>query len=286
MTESRSVSNYREIPSSTHANQEMSAEHPLIHCIGDSHVSFFGGSDRIQPVWPDASHDCLPWFRTYHVGPALAYNLKQLGTQVGGREKLFYILANEIPQQSIVLLSFGEIDCRVHLLKQAETRIRPVEEMVAICLDRYFEVVQEIASQGHKVIVYNAVASRPKSRRFTKNEDTDYPTYGTQSARNRVIHLFNEGARARCKTEHFLFLDTPSTITDSSGSPLIWYFFDNIHLSQRAMPATLMRLSELLPDWKIPLLPVRHPGLNSRLADWLKRRSRRILKEISKIRTF
>lgn len=44
----------------------------IIHCIGDSHVSFFGGLDRIQPVWPQRSDDRLPWFRTYHIGPALA----------------------------------------------------------------------------------------------------------------------------------------------------------------------------------------------------------------------
>lgn len=264
----------------------MSDHNPIIYCIGDSHVSFFGGQDRIQPVWPNRSEDFLPLFKTYHVGPALAYNLNRLGTQTQGREKIFGILTHEIPQKSSVLLSFGEIDCRVHLLKQSETKMLPVEEMVASCLEHYFEVIDEISSLGHQVIVYNAVASRPRSRKFTMSKATDYPTYGTQFERNRVIRLFNEGAKKRCTDSEILFLDTLSSIVDSAGNPMIWYFFDNIHLSQRAMPVTLLHLSKLFPDWGIELPPIKNPDLRVRLADWLKRRTRRILKELSKIRSF
>ena len=31
----------------------------MIYCIGDSHASFFGGIDKMQPIWPEKSNNIL-----------------------------------------------------------------------------------------------------------------------------------------------------------------------------------------------------------------------------------
>ena len=85
-----------------------------IYCVGDSHVSFFSGVNLIQPLFPEKSIDYYPYFKTARLGPALAYNLCEEGTQSLGREKLFDFLQKRHVSDCI-LLSFGEIDCRAHI---------------------------------------------------------------------------------------------------------------------------------------------------------------------------
>jgi hypothetical protein len=258
-------------------------EKSIIYCIGDSHISFFSGKDKIQPSWPNVSDDHLPFFKTYHIGPALAFNLTRTSTQTKGREKLFEILNKEIPKGSLILLSFGEIDCRVHLIKHAQLKNLPVSDMVNSCLDQYFIAVKEIVSLGYEVIIYNAVTSRPRSRKFRIKSEAIYAAYGSQSDRNKTIKLFNDGARERCKNEKLYFLETASHLADKNGNPLIWYFFDSIHLSQRAMPITLHKLSEIFPNWNFPQYKIPKPVITGILTDWIIRRFKRISKEFRKI---
>ena len=253
-----------------------------IHCIGDSHISLFAGDDSIQPIWPKRSRDQLPWFRSYHIGPALAYNLTRDGTNSQGREKLFQVIDQEVPEAAIVLLCFGEIDCRVHLVKQSQQKNLAPIDVVDACLDEYFKLVAHLLERGFRVIVYNAVASWPKARAFRQRERDGYATFGTREERLEMIRLFNTGAKKRCASCGALFLENEPHIT-AGGKPRGWFFFDSIHLSQKAMPPTLMELTKLLPELEIDVPVWREPSLMVRLADWFAGRRKRVLKELGKL---
>jgi hypothetical protein len=47
----------------------------MIHCIGDSHSAVFSGKEEMQPIWPERSNDITPFFKSYRIGPATAYQL-------------------------------------------------------------------------------------------------------------------------------------------------------------------------------------------------------------------
>ena len=254
-----------------------------IYCIGDSHVSFFGGADEIQPVWPERSQDNLPLFKTYHIGPALAYNLPRSETQTKGREKLFEILADEVPSGATVLLSFGEIDCRAHLVKRAETTGESLSAVVDVCIDEYFRVVNEVATLGFRVIVYNAIPSRPRARKKPSPWENSYPAHGTLNQRREAIFLFNMAAKQRCAKSRIAFMENANYLADGKSGIHGWYFFDSIHLSQRAMPATMQALADLFPDWSLAVPTLPSPTLAHRFHDWLLRRRKRIHKEIMKM---
>jgi hypothetical protein len=254
----------------------------MIYCIGDSHISFFAGIDAIQPIWPKRSKDELPWFRTYHIGPALANNLSRDGTRSLGREKLMEVLAGEVPAAATVLLSFGEIDCRAHLVKQSQHRQRPLPEVVDACLDEYFRVVADLVGRGFRVVVYNAVASWPKVRTLRRNDKGGYATFGTRRQRLEAIRLFNAGARERCAACGSIFLSNEHHLIQGR-TPLAWFFFDSIHLSQRAMPPTLVELARLLPDLRIEPPAWHPPTAGSRLIHWLRGRRQRGFKELGKL---
>jgi len=249
----------------------------VIHCIGDSHVSFFGGQDVIQPGWPERSEDLLPCFVTHHLGGALAYNLTRTGTQMRGREKLFEVLEQAVPPGSNVLLSFGEIDCRAHVLKQAAKRNVAVETVVAECLDHYFQVVREVKARGFQVIVYNAVPSAISRARKSSRED-DYVAVGDWRARNAAIKEFNAGAKQQCAECGVKFLENFSALVNEQGKAMSWYYFDAIHLSQRAMPLTLRALANLFPGRNYPQPPLPAPSAVGRVMDVVAKRLRRWLK--------
>ena len=259
---------------------------PIIHCIGDSHSSFFSGFDRIQPSWPAVSCDQLPWFKTHHIGPALAYNLTKSGTTSHGRESLLEVISTQIDAGGYILLSFGEIDCRVHLVKQAHKKRITLEEAVNSCLDEYFKVVTEIMALGHRVIVYNVTPPRVSKKYRSidhENAEVDLIALGTWEERNKAVSLFNVGAKQRCATSGAKFLETTHHLVNKRGRLMPYYLMDNVHLAQRAMPATLLELGRICPELQIPLQAIERPPQWLIARDYLSRRTERCLKELKKI---
>lgn len=248
-----------------------------IYCIGDSHVSFFAGEDTIQPGWPERAADQLPWFRVFHLGPTLAFSLSKPNTTTRGRERLFEVLAQAVPAGARVLLCFGEIDCRAHILKQAAKQGSPVDKIVATCLDSYFQAVREIQARSYEVIVYNAVPTRLNTPRKAKRED-DYIAVGSWQERNAAVRLFNAGAKQRCQACGAKFLENYPGLVDANDKTETWFFFDAIHLSQRALPLTLKALAKLYPEAGYPELPLPQPNSFEKLGDRLQKRLRRWLK--------
>jgi len=228
----------------------------LIHCIGDSHVNLFTGRHYAPRIWPKRSIDLLPNFRTFRLGAPLAYNLPKSGTTSRGRERLFEVLARPdlVPSGSRVLLCFGEIDCRTHLLRQAAAQQRPVADLAAECARRYLGVAAEVAALGFRVLVYNVIASTPR-----EIGDFEFPTYGTCRKRNAATALFNQALRQGCAEAGHGFLENFDLLVDAGGlTRESYYCQDRIHLSQRALAPTVERVRRIVPGMILekPFLPV------------------------------
>jgi hypothetical protein len=204
-----------------------------IYCIGDSHVSLFTGTDTMPPVWPRKSKDCLPFFRTFRLGPVLAYNLVQTGTTTRGREKLFDVLDSVVPKGSRVMLVFGEIDCRVQFIRQSRKQNQPIDVIVAGCVERYFSVVLEIRDRGYQPLIWNVIATA------NHMPDGDFPTVGTPQERNHAAKLFNQKLEDCCDVNGIPFISIFDSIVDENNHTNMGYFWDCVHLSQRAMPLAI-----------------------------------------------
>ena len=254
----------------------------MIYCLGDSHVSFFSGVDKIQPVWPACSEDVLPWLRTFHLGPVLAYNLIREESTTRGREKAWDVLHNSVPSGSRVMLCFGEIDCRAHMLLQLERQKKTLAEIVAVCIERYAQFAKEVSDAGFEVMLYNAIPSK-RGRPDKRRHRDEYVTIGSCRLRNQATQLFNLYLQRACRENGWLFLDNFDCFVFKNGLTDSWYFMDKIHLAQRAMPATLNRLGKLIPALEIP--PQIMPSLPSSWQRWkcyCKGRRERIGKELDK----
>lgn len=242
---------------------------PSIYVIGDSHVSMYSGWDRIIPKWPEENFvRCrLPYFQAIRLGPVLAYNLCEYGKASLGRERLMLALSC-IPASSKVLLCFGEIDCRAHLLKQAAAQYRSVDDLVKECVDRYFGVVTEVREKGFEVLVASVIPSGLDGIQ----SNPEYPHYGSSAERNAVTSKFNCHLELLCAKHSVFFLNITTHLLAENGAPRAQYFLDGVHLSHRSLVFAIDLLRSEFPTLQlgIPLslkFRLAAAGLFKRLLD-------------------
>lgn len=197
----------------------------------------------MQPRWPDRSRDVWPFFSTYRLGPALAYNLCKTGTKSKGRERLFDVLRRKVSAGERVLLCFGEIDCRAHLIRQSEIRSVPVAELAAECVARYFQVVREVRALKYNVMIWNVIPPT-----ITTCLDCEFPVAGTFDERMAVTRVFNSFLLSHCEQEGIPFISIFDAILGASGRPDQRYFVDGIHLGPEAIELAVAAMRDVCPE--------------------------------------
>lgn len=224
----------------------------MIHVIGDSHCGFFTGITKYFPVPPASFYpkwwaekvetECLiPYFKVYHLGAFLAYNLIEDGK--GGRERFFDLIEFEkFPKKSKLLLSFGEIDCRAHLLKQAEIQSLPIDVIVEKCVDRYIKFLEEISAMEYVVWAWGPVAQNNNEKMSYNNYPNEpFVNFGSHVERNNITKLFNSMLHERYPKS----IDILEILIDENGNTKNEYYRDLIHLNQKAMPYTIDKMQKI-----------------------------------------
>jgi GDSL-like Lipase/Acylhydrolase family len=188
---------------------------PLIHVVGDSHVIPFRGS--------------MP-FLAHHLGAATAYNLNKKNSTTKSHEKLFKVI-DKLGKRDIVMLCFGEIDCRIHIYYQHKKSSGgySIGELIDRTISNYSEVMAKLKERGVNFCVYFV---SPATR--VENE-YKYPFYGTPEIRSGINRKFNEKLRAFCEMNGYKFIDIYDKVADKDGLMLQEYAGDEIHLNKRAV---------------------------------------------------
>ena len=109
-----------------------------IEAFGDSHVNVFRDINGV--------------FVNY-VGASTAYNLSSQKSSSGGGRLLQAKLSRLNPQLNAVMLCFGEIDCRAHIVKQAYIHKKSIQSAAEDTAAAYFEFIQSIKVKGFQVVV-------------------------------------------------------------------------------------------------------------------------------------
>lgn len=188
---------------------------PLIHVVGDSHVVPFRGS--------------MP-FLAHHLGAATAYNLNKKSSTTRSNEQLFKVI-NKLGKKDLVMLSFGEIDCRIHIYYQHKKSNGKysIADLIDRTISNYGEVMAQLKARGVSFCVY-CVSPATKVENEYK-----YPFYGTPEVRSQINRTFNEKLRAFCEEKGHVFIDIYDRVSDKEGLMLREYASDDIHLSKKAV---------------------------------------------------
>lgn len=177
--------------------------------IGDSHSRLFA---NLQSVI------------TYPIGPVTAFNLVKENSSTNGREKLFYILDAYSSTENAILLSFGEIDIRAHVIKACiKNRISVRESAIRIAI-KYSTVISQIVGRGFSVLVQGVHASGS----FYNNQS--FPTVGRVEDRNYAIKQFNGYLRNFCISLSIPYASLDSLVIDANLKTKNEYMRDGCHI--------------------------------------------------------
>ncbi|MEN9571246.1 MAG: hypothetical protein RL172_2477 [Bacteroidota bacterium] len=213
------------------------------HYIGDSHCSFFLGYNGIPPVYPHVAKSLLPGFFCYRLGAPLAYHINHYGANSQAREKLDAIVNTCNPDNDILVLCFGEIDCRAHILKQAALQQKQPEAIIQNCISHYMQAIQFYINKGFTVLVWNAVYSANYEE---KNTNLEYPYFGSYQQRNAVTTNFNQQLKQQLQTTAAKFIDISGHLLDANtGLTAEQYYFDAVHLNNRLFLTAVDAINKL-----------------------------------------
>ena len=175
----------------------------LIHVIGDSHVLRF--KDKL--------------FKSHEILYATAHNLIEKNSSSNSRNKIFKVLES-INKADCVMLAFGEIDCRAHIVKNAKINKVDLKKEVLFTVERYFCFIKEIYEMGWtNLLVFAPVASTP-----FYIEDSSFPTFGTVEERNMVTLYFKECLEDFCSIFDIPVISIYDDLLESEFHPAEKYY--------------------------------------------------------------
>lgn len=229
----------------------------MIHCIGNSHVSLFNESGEKNDISTVGSfpftYNTESIFRTYNIGPALAYNTSENGHP---SNVVFNMVINtHVKKDDIVLIALGQIDCAVHLPEQKKRNPnRKYEDIILEASQKYFNFVLELHNRiKNKIIIYGPVVAG-------NTKVTDY-IYDDKMI---AVKLFTDFLEFSCVgingIEHIslyklLFsdmvmkaLEKNESIPDISNVDKIKseYYYDMTHLSYTFLPTIKKKIDTLI----------------------------------------
>jgi hypothetical protein len=182
----------------------------LILSIGDSHSRLFSDLNAVK---------------IFHIGPVTAFNLVKENSSTKGREKLHEILDTHSPSEVAILLSFGEIDIRAHVIKAAIKEGLSVKESAIRTASKYSKAISEIISRGFSVLVQGVHASG------STYDNQSFPAVGRVEDRNYAVKQFNEHIRTFCVSQLIPYASLDSLVINSDLKTNNEYMCDGCHLN-------------------------------------------------------
>lgn len=178
--------------------------------IGDSHSRIF--SD-------------LPRIKVCHIGPVTAYNLVKENSSTQGREKIHCLLDGFNPLDTALILSFGEIDIRVHVIKAAIKDCITINESSKRTANNYCSAITEIIERGYLVLIQGVHASSPQYDNY------EFPAIGSVEDRNYAVKQFNSNLEEFCISCSIPYASLDDIVIDSNLKTRSEFVSDGCHLN-------------------------------------------------------
>lgn len=169
-------------------------------------------------------------FITHHIHGATANNLKRRNSTSHSNERLFSIVDN-ITDKDIVMLAFGEIDCRIHVYYQYKKNDEKytISDIIDMTVLNYGEVIKQVGERGNNLCIYSVAPVT------TVGNEYDYPYYADPEMRSEITRAFNARLADFCRKNNFAYIDVYPNVSDESGFMLPEYAADMIHLNNKVV---------------------------------------------------
>jgi hypothetical protein len=204
----------------------------MIYIFGNSHAHFFTNSSPSKFGEGEIKSEL---FRSFSLGPIIAYNFFEhhFPTMISWMNQL------PITAEDYIIIAVGEVDCRWHLLNQAEKQNRNVIELTHECIDRFFQAYLHLKEAGYKVIGWGG---HPSTKNTFGNVPED-PVYGDCLTRNKVSLTWNDYLEKKCKENNIPFISIIRELINVDGITNMDYYNDYCHLNMnKTLPIVLEKI--------------------------------------------
>ncbi|MBB4348727.1 discoidin domain-containing protein [Aliirhizobium cellulosilyticum] len=210
-----------------------------ILAAGDSHSQFWSGYNNLS-----SERSVFEGVDLLHVGPATAYGLSKPGTATRAIEKITDHLDRRREEYGCLLLSFGEIDCRVHIVRNAIINQTSLDAEVAKVVDRYLFAINSLVKKYDiPCIIWGPIPSSPPGK---VNYHPSFPTVGGVLERNYAAKRFNELLAQKVgegRIDHITIFDHLIDVGYVTKTEVL---YDGCHLSNVVMPLAETELHKSL----------------------------------------
>jgi hypothetical protein len=236
----------------THLGRPVKEDFEVVHCVGDSNTTFFAGAERLRFIryrrqgllrvrWINRCLDLLPLFRTYHLGPTTAWKAGDYGSSTRAREKLEILLRKDIRPPARILLSIGEIDCRVHISRSVLAG-QPVATLVERTAEKFVKLPLWLRSLGYRPVVWGPPQIVPKDENLSS---PTFPFIGPLEHRRDIIYAYIDRLQDHCARHDIPCVCLTGLYHPPAERIPLDFFCDGVHLSQRLMPLALQELERV-----------------------------------------
>jgi len=163
-----------------------------VHTIGDSHC---------KNAWQNIEDVEVHW-----VGSKLCYSFNSIVLNI----KQF-----NINNGDMIIFCFGEIDCRCHIHKHITPELS-YKNIIDNIINKYFIEIKKSTSvyQDIEICVFNVV---PPVKKYTIEEEPEYPLLGSDEERKEYILYFNSKLKEKCQEYGYIFFDVYNKYSDYDG---------------------------------------------------------------------
>lgn len=206
----------------------------MIYVLGNSHANFFTNiHPSIKNCWGVRGD-----FASYSFGPTTAYHLFDKYIH-----NIFVALSLiRRTENDYILPMFGEVDCRVHLIKQSIIQERPIKDVVQDCVNKMVQVHDLLLERGYNIIAWGGQASSPKGHEPDNDQE---PTFGTSAERNYVTILWSDCMKEYADNKNLPYCDIIYPLINQDLTTKPEYLIDYCHLNHNlCMPFIVEQLKE------------------------------------------
>ena len=146
---------------------------------------------------------------------------------------------DDICENGIIILSYGEVDCRCHIQRQINTG-RNEDDVINELVSNYYQTivknVNTIANKNVKIIMVAVIPPTKQSDYESLNGPIlhEFPFVGSDEDRVRYTKKVNKKIEELAKENHFIYFDPYSYYTRKDGT-LIYELSDSIvHLGNNS----------------------------------------------------
>ena len=149
----------------------------------------------------------------HHIGPATMHNLNKKESTTKSNEKLFTALEKVNIKKDVVMLVFGEIDCRLHIyhqyIKQREKH--SISELIDKTIANFSEVLDKIKTKGVRLCILGIPAVGTEENKY------NFEFFPTPEIQSQIYKEFNDRIKQFCDRKKYPYIDIYSKVSDERG---------------------------------------------------------------------